>query len=407
MVDAAEAASTAAAALVERQERELAALLGAGRDRPVAELQAAFDELRGGRRGDRRARRRGCRRPARRWPTLLAARGRRGRGAGRRPGGAAGPHGRVARRRGRRSTELDRAARRGPGRRRRPAGRGSPGSPTRPSAARRSSPPRPTSCAPGRPPTPPASPPRSARPTAGFADVLEAAAALLDAGRLAALDRRIDEHDRRARRSRRRPSPTPSSPTSPPRPDLDALEERCAAATRQREEAVAELDRARRCAGGAGRAGRRGDRAAGRARPSCAAGPTRSARWPTWSTAAAPTRCGCGCSPSSSPPGSSRSPRWPAAGCRTCPAAATRSCTATRRAGTGPAGGLGLDVLDEYTGCLRADQDPLRRRELHGLPGARARPGRRRHRGDRRRADRHPVRRRGVRHARRRRRSTR
>src|SRR4029079_4432384 len=36
----------------------------------------------------------------------------------------------------------------------------------------------------------------------------------------------------------------------PPRPDLDALGERCAAATRPRDTAVAELDRARRCAAG-------------------------------------------------------------------------------------------------------------------------------------------------------------
>ena len=44
---------------------------------------------------------------------------------------------------------------------------------------------------------------------AGFADVLDAAAALLDAGRLAALDRRIAEHDRRLSVARRH-SPTPT-----------------------------------------------------------------------------------------------------------------------------------------------------------------------------------------------------
>ena len=84
---------------------------------------------------------------------------------------------------------------------------------------------------------------------AGFADVLEAAAALLDAGRLAALDRRIDEHDRSLSVAQAALADADLADL-PPRPDLDALGERCADVTRQRDDAVAELDRARRCAGG-------------------------------------------------------------------------------------------------------------------------------------------------------------
>jgi exonuclease SbcC len=84
---------------------------------------------------------------------------------------------------------------------------------------------------------------------AGFADVLEAAAALLDAGRLAALDRRIVEHDRRLAVAQSALA-DPELADLPPRPDLQHWAERCAAATREREQAVAELDRARRCATG-------------------------------------------------------------------------------------------------------------------------------------------------------------
>jgi exonuclease SbcC len=84
---------------------------------------------------------------------------------------------------------------------------------------------------------------------AGFADVLEAAAALLDAGRLAALDRRIAEHDRGLSVAQAALADADLADL-PPRPDLDALGERCADVTRQRDDAVAELDRARRCAGG-------------------------------------------------------------------------------------------------------------------------------------------------------------
>jgi DNA repair protein SbcC/Rad50 len=84
---------------------------------------------------------------------------------------------------------------------------------------------------------------------AGFADVLEAAAALLDAGRLASLDRQITEHDR-ALSVARAALADQDLADLPPRPDLEELGERCAAATRRRDDAVAELDRARRCAGG-------------------------------------------------------------------------------------------------------------------------------------------------------------
>jgi exonuclease SbcC len=84
---------------------------------------------------------------------------------------------------------------------------------------------------------------------AGFADVLEAAAALLDAGRLAALDRRIVEHDRSLSVAQAALADADLADL-PPRPDLEALGERCAEVTRQRDDAVAELDRARRCAAG-------------------------------------------------------------------------------------------------------------------------------------------------------------
>jgi exonuclease SbcC len=84
---------------------------------------------------------------------------------------------------------------------------------------------------------------------AGFPDVLEAAGALLDTGRLAALDRRIAEHDR-ALSVAQAALADPDLADLPPRPDLAALGERCADATRQRDAAVADLDRARRCSGG-------------------------------------------------------------------------------------------------------------------------------------------------------------
>ena len=82
---------------------------------------------------------------------------------------------------------------------------------------------------------------------AGFADVLEAAAALLPGGRLEALDRELDGHDRTVAVLRSRLA-EPDLTDLAPRPDVAALEERCATATRAREQAVAELEQARRCA---------------------------------------------------------------------------------------------------------------------------------------------------------------
>ena len=81
---------------------------------------------------------------------------------------------------------------------------------------------------------------------AGFDDVLTAAAALLEPGRIAVLDRELDGHDRRLTLVRDRLA-EPELTGLGARPDVAALQERCAAATRRREEAVAELERARRC----------------------------------------------------------------------------------------------------------------------------------------------------------------
>ncbi|NEK58007.1 SMC family ATPase [Geodermatophilus sabuli] len=79
----------------------------------------------------------------------------------------------------------------------------------------------------------------------GFDDVLTAAAALLEPRRLADLDRRIAEHDRLLSVAAAALA-DPELADLGTRPDLDALGERCVAETRRREEAVAELDRARR-----------------------------------------------------------------------------------------------------------------------------------------------------------------
>jgi exonuclease SbcC len=81
---------------------------------------------------------------------------------------------------------------------------------------------------------------------AGFDDVLGARDALLDAGRLAVLDREVDGHDRRLAVVRGRLA-VPELAELDARPDVSALEERCASVTRRREDAVAELERARRC----------------------------------------------------------------------------------------------------------------------------------------------------------------
>jgi exonuclease SbcC len=81
---------------------------------------------------------------------------------------------------------------------------------------------------------------------AGFDDLLVAAAALPPAGRLAALDTRLDAHDHQLSVVRATLA-DPELTDLGPRPDLDALGQRCAEITGQREDAVAALDRARRC----------------------------------------------------------------------------------------------------------------------------------------------------------------
>ncbi|CCG04972.1 AAA family ATPase [Blastococcus saxobsidens] len=81
---------------------------------------------------------------------------------------------------------------------------------------------------------------------AGLDDVLTAVSALLPPGRLARLDRELDEHDQRLALLRGRLA-EPELADLPPRPDMGSLEDRCAGATRRREEAVAELQQARRC----------------------------------------------------------------------------------------------------------------------------------------------------------------
>ncbi|MGY2084913.1 AAA family ATPase [Blastococcus sp. SYSU DS0539] len=81
---------------------------------------------------------------------------------------------------------------------------------------------------------------------AAFDDLLDAAAALLEPGRLARLDRQLDEHDQRVALLRGRLAEAELADL-PPRPDLGALEDRCAGMTRRREDAVAALEQARRC----------------------------------------------------------------------------------------------------------------------------------------------------------------
>ncbi|WNV74816.1 AAA family ATPase [Geodermatophilus sp. DSM 44513] len=82
---------------------------------------------------------------------------------------------------------------------------------------------------------------------AGFPDVLDAAAALLPAGELAALDRGLREHDE-ARSVAAATLADPELADLGERPDVAALAERCAASTAAREQAVTALDQARRCA---------------------------------------------------------------------------------------------------------------------------------------------------------------
>ncbi|RBY96424.1 SMC family ATPase [Blastococcus sp. TF02-8] len=81
---------------------------------------------------------------------------------------------------------------------------------------------------------------------AGFDDLLDASGALLEGGRLAALDRQLDQHDQRVA-VLRAVLEEPELADLAPRPDIAALEGRCAGTTRRREEAVADLERARRC----------------------------------------------------------------------------------------------------------------------------------------------------------------
>ncbi|MFW3172814.1 AAA family ATPase [Geodermatophilus sp. CPCC 206100] len=81
---------------------------------------------------------------------------------------------------------------------------------------------------------------------AGFGDVLDAAAALLEAGELATLDRRLREHDA-ARSVVVATLADPELTDLPDRPDVAALQERCADLTARREEAVTARDQARRC----------------------------------------------------------------------------------------------------------------------------------------------------------------
>ncbi|MGY1784020.1 AAA family ATPase [Geodermatophilus sp. SYSU D00698] len=82
---------------------------------------------------------------------------------------------------------------------------------------------------------------------AGFAGVGEAAAALLEDGRLAALDRRLREHDE-AHAVVVATLADPELTDLGERPDVAAGQQRCAELTARREDAVTALDQARRCA---------------------------------------------------------------------------------------------------------------------------------------------------------------
>ncbi|SHN85016.1 exonuclease SbcC [Geodermatophilus obscurus] len=83
---------------------------------------------------------------------------------------------------------------------------------------------------------------------AGFADLVDAAGALLDAGELAGLERRLRQHDE-ARSVAAATLADPELTDLPARPDVAALQQRCAELTARREDAVATLEQARRCAG--------------------------------------------------------------------------------------------------------------------------------------------------------------
>ncbi|MGY1845018.1 AAA family ATPase [Modestobacter sp. SYSU DS0875] len=81
---------------------------------------------------------------------------------------------------------------------------------------------------------------------AGFPDLLAAAGALLDRGRAAAIERRIAEHDQQWSVATAALA-EPELADLPPRPDLAALTGACRSATSVRENAVADLAAARGC----------------------------------------------------------------------------------------------------------------------------------------------------------------
>ncbi|MGY1721881.1 AAA family ATPase [Blastococcus sp. SYSU DS0533] len=83
---------------------------------------------------------------------------------------------------------------------------------------------------------------------AGFDDVPAAESAVAGPGRLAELDRRLDGHDQRVAVLRAQLA-EPELADLAARPDLEALESRCAGSSRRREEAVSDLEQARRCTG--------------------------------------------------------------------------------------------------------------------------------------------------------------
>ncbi len=80
---------------------------------------------------------------------------------------------------------------------------------------------------------------------AGFADVGEAAGALLERAELTEIEERVTAHER-ARDAVQRVLADPELAGLPPAPDLSAAEAHCAETTAAREEAVTALDRARR-----------------------------------------------------------------------------------------------------------------------------------------------------------------
>jgi DNA repair protein SbcC/Rad50 len=83
---------------------------------------------------------------------------------------------------------------------------------------------------------------------AGFADLLDAADALLPAGELAGLERQVREYDE-ARSVVVATLADPELTDLAPRPDVAALQQRCGELTARREAAVAVLERVRHCAG--------------------------------------------------------------------------------------------------------------------------------------------------------------